>query len=64
VELDRAVRIGGGESSRPRTSLDSVLVAALLVLLPAEFSFWGNFFWGLFDQLGRVEFGDFCADGG
>lgn len=27
MELDRAVRIVGGESSRPRTSLDSVLVA-------------------------------------
>jgi hypothetical protein len=49
VELDRlclflAPRwIRGGESSSPRSSLDSVLAAALLVLLPAEFSFWGNF---------------------
>jgi len=49
VELDRAVRIGGGESSRACNSLDSLLVVALLVLFSVEFSFWGNFFGGLFD---------------
>ena len=42
VELDRPVRIGGGESSRPRTSLDSVPATALLILLASDFSFWGR----------------------
>ena len=60
VELDRPVRIGGGESSRPRTSLDSVPATALLILLASDFSFWG-FLGGGCDRFGRVEMGDFPA---
>jgi len=60
VELDRPVRIGGGESSRPRTSLDYVPATALLIMLASDFSFWG-FLGGGCDRFGRVEMGDFPA---
>jgi hypothetical protein len=45
ADLDRPVRIVGGESSRPSTCADSVPVAALLILLTVDFFIW-VLFWG------------------
>ena len=59
VELDRPVRIGGGESSRPRTSLDYVPATALLIMLASDFFVLGGFWGAVVIGLGGGRWGIF-----